>query len=304
MSYIDALIQLDQIVDAQSVLDQAKGKGARGEAFEQLENRLNELNETQVEADLLINGQNQVSPNILDNLELGQAIRLAQRKSKDGSSKDARHIYSDILTKFPKNKKALDGIKSLSGGFTGQTSKAQDPPQNQLQHLANLFQQKQFQQTLESAKQLLSKFPNSLTLQNIQGAANAGLMQFDAAIACYKKALKIKPDYAETFYNMGVALKDKGDLAAAIESYKEAVKIKPDYAVAYNNMGNALQKKGDSKAAIESYKEALKIKPDYADAHNNIGNTLKNKGDTEAAINNYKQALWIKPDYAEAYYNE
>ena len=51
LSYIDALIQLDQIVDAQTVLDQAKGKGARGEAFEQLKQRLNELNETQVKAD-------------------------------------------------------------------------------------------------------------------------------------------------------------------------------------------------------------------------------------------------------------
>ena len=46
LSYIDALIQLDQIVDAQTVLDQAKGKGASGEAFEQLEQRLNELNES------------------------------------------------------------------------------------------------------------------------------------------------------------------------------------------------------------------------------------------------------------------
>ena len=51
LSYIDALIQLDQIADAQTVLDQAKGKGASGEAFEQREQRLNELNETHLEAD-------------------------------------------------------------------------------------------------------------------------------------------------------------------------------------------------------------------------------------------------------------
>ena len=50
LSYIDALIQLDQIIDAQTVLDQAKGKGASGEAFEQLEQRLNKLNETQAKS--------------------------------------------------------------------------------------------------------------------------------------------------------------------------------------------------------------------------------------------------------------
>ena len=45
LSYIDALIKLDQMVDAKTVLNQAKGKGANGEAFDQLEQRLNVPNE-------------------------------------------------------------------------------------------------------------------------------------------------------------------------------------------------------------------------------------------------------------------
>ena len=36
----------------------------------------------------------------------------------------------------------------------------------------------------------------------------------------------------------GSILKDKGDLEAAIDSYKQALKIKPDYAEAYSNMGS------------------------------------------------------------------
>ena len=62
----------------------------------------------------------------------------------------------------------------------------------------------------------------------------------NAAIDSYKQAIKIKPDYADAYYNMGNALKDTGDFNAAIDSYKQAIKIKPDYAEAYNNMGNAL----------------------------------------------------------------
>ena len=82
LSYIDALIQLDQIVDAQTVLNQAKGKGAGGEAFEQLEQRVNALNETQVEAEPDMGIHNQVGPNVLDNLKLEQALRLAKKKVK------------------------------------------------------------------------------------------------------------------------------------------------------------------------------------------------------------------------------
>ena len=181
--------------------------------------------------------------------------------------------------------------------------KSQDPNREHLQSIISLFTQGQLQQALSKATQMLETFPNSVVLYNIAGACNAGLMQFDAAISSYKQALKIKPDYAEAYYNMSVALNDKGDLEAAIESYKQALKIKPDYAQAYNNMGNILKEKGDLKAAIESYKKAIKIKPGYADPYNNMGIALNHKGDLEAAIESYKQAIKIKSDYAQAFNN-
>jgi protein O-GlcNAc transferase len=96
---------------------------------------------------------------------------------------------------------------------------------------------------------------------------------------------------------MGSVLEKKGDLEVAIDSYKQAIKIKPDYAEAYSNMGISLTKKGDLEAAIDNYKHAIKIKPDYAEAYLNMGNALKEKGDLEAAIDSYKKAINIKPDY-------
>jgi tetratricopeptide (TPR) repeat protein len=181
--------------------------------------------------------------------------------------------------------------------------KNQDPNQEHLQSIISLFTQGQLQQALSESSQLLERFPNSVVLYNIAGACNAGLMQFDAAINNYKKALRINPYYADAYSNMGNVLKDNGDLEAAIENYKQALKIKPDYAQAYNNMGNALKDKGDIEAAIQSYKQALKIKPDYAQACSNMGNALKSQGDVEAAIDCFKQALKIKPNYAQAYNN-
>ena len=40
LSYIDALIKLDRMVDAKAVLDQAKSKGAKGDGFDNLEKKL------------------------------------------------------------------------------------------------------------------------------------------------------------------------------------------------------------------------------------------------------------------------
>ena len=89
--------------------------------------------------------------------------------------------------------------------------KSQDPPLEHLQSIINLFSNGGLQQALSESSQMLEKFPNSVNLYNIAGASNAGLMQFDAAIDCYRKALKIKPDYAQAYNNMGNALKDKDD---------------------------------------------------------------------------------------------
>ena len=58
---------------------------------------------------------------------------------------------------------------------------------------------------------------------------------------------------------MGVALNDKGAEEAAIDSYKQALKIKPDYAEAYNNMGDILKGQGNSEAAANSFSQAVKI---------------------------------------------
>ena len=44
--------------------------------------------------------------------------------------------------------------------------------------------------------------------------------EFDQAISYISSALKINPNDADAYTNMGNALRDKGDLDAAIDSYE------------------------------------------------------------------------------------
>ena len=57
----------------------------------------------------------------------------------------------------------------------------------------------------------------------------AGRGQVDEAIAHYRKALEIKPDYAEAHNNLGLALAGRGQVDEAIAHYRKALEIKPDY---------------------------------------------------------------------------
>ena len=123
------------------------------------------------------------------------------------------------------------------------------------------------------------------------------------AIKAYKKALAIKPDYAEAHNNMGNAFKEQSNLEEAIEAYNKALAIKPDYAEAYYNMGNTFKEQGKLEERREAYKKALAIKPDYAEAHNNMGNVLKDQGKLKEAIVSFEKALSLKHDYAEPYFS-
>ena len=236
-------------------------------------------------------------------LPVDKALRKAQSHIKVGELAEAEKLYKQVLAKFPKNKKAIQGYQKLNVGITSRGSSGSQPPQEQIDELVSLYNQGQFEEVLSNVKPLVSLFPKAINLFNIQGASYAALQKYDAAVDSYKQAIKFKPNYAGAYYNMGVALQNKGDFEETIYSYKQAIKIKPDYAEAYYNMGIALKDKGELDVAIDSYKQAIKIKPDYAEAYSNMGVALNDQGELDAAIDSCKQAIKIKPDYAKTYYN-
>ena len=242
--------------------------------------------------------------NILDELKLDKALKLAKNKVKDGLSNEAKKIYHDILKKFPKNKKALDGMKKLASRTLADTSDMKGPPKGRLNSLLTLYNQQKLQQVFNEAQILTKRYTKSLILWNLLGASAAQIGKLDEAIFAFKKALLIKPDSAGAYNNMGNAIKNQGKLEEAIEAYKKALSINPDYAEAYLNMGNALKNQGKLEEAIEAYKKALSINPDYAEAYNNLGVTLKEQGKLEQALEIYNKATLIKPDYADPYYNK
>jgi hypothetical protein len=107
---------------------------------------------------------------------------------------------------------------------------------------------------------------------------------------------RAKPERADSHYNLGNALAEKGELEASIDHYNECLAIRPSDVFAYLNKGNAQRNKGDMDGAIVTYKQAIKIKPNYAEAYHNMGVTLSSMGDFDAAIDNYCKAFSLKPD--------
>ena len=53
------------------------------------------------------------------------------------------------------------------------------------------------------------------------------------------------PTTPQAHYNLGIALDASGDVREAIAAYREAIRLKPDYAEAHYNLGNALREPGE-----------------------------------------------------------
>ena len=123
------------------------------------------------------------------------------------------------------------------------------------------------------------------------------------AIACYRQALRCRPEMAETYYNLGMALHNQLKHDEAIAAYRQAVRLQPDFAEAYSNLGMAFRDQGKLDEAIENCREALRLKPDLAEALTNLANALNNRREFAEAEAHYQDALRLKPDMAEAHFN-
>jgi serine/threonine-protein kinase len=126
---------------------------------------------------------------------------------------------------------------------------------------------------------------------------------FDEAIAYYRAAVALRPDNAPARNNLGLALKDKGDMAGAIAEFRAAVALDPKLARAYTNLGNALDRKGDLPRALAAHRKAIALDTKLAWAHDNLGAAYQAMGDWVRAIAEHHRAIQLDPQFPGAYYN-
>jgi protein O-mannosyl-transferase len=125
----------------------------------------------------------------------------------------------------------------------------------------------------------------------------------DEAESEFWEAIRIKPDYSEAYYGLGVAAASRGRTDQAIACYRSAIKADGNNALAHNNLGHALLIRGEYYEALEHFRHALRVKPELVAAHYNCGLALHALGHFRGAITEYEEAIRGKQDYAEAYYN-
>ncbi len=142
--------------------------------------------------------------------------------------------------------------------------------------------------------------PENHIAHGILGNVHLRERRIDLAMEEYREALRIRPDYAQGYSNMGMAFELSGKPADAAAEYRTALRFDPNLAETHMNLGQLLAKEGRTDAAIAELEAALRSNPDLVEAHQNLGVALLAVGRKAEALAEFRRALELRPGYAEA----
>jgi len=120
------------------------------------------------------------------------------------------------------------------------------------------------------------------------------------AVAHLQEAIRLKPDYAGAWMNLGNAWRTMGRYQDALAAHEKAVALNRNIPAAHANLGLTLVAFGRRDEAIGRYHEAIRLKPDFAEPHLFLGEALLQAGRLEEAASEVREALRLHPAYPEA----
>jgi len=145
-------------------------------------------------------------------------------------------------------------------------------------------------QILENLKE---KYPNNFILENIHGLIFSSQCKYEDALLKLTKAIKIKPDFVEGYYNIGTIYLKTEKFKEAIIYFKKSLDIKKNYLNSYFNLADCYKRLGEISEAINNYNNYIKHKPEDEEAYNNLGKIYFELKDHEKAKYNLNKALSI-----------
>jgi len=201
--------------------------------------------------------------------------------------------------------------------------------QKGLQH----YKEGRLQQAQDFCQRIVQKqqYPDALLILGMIAHQQG---EFEVAVERYQQFLDLKPNHAQTHYNLGLVLEELDRTEPAIEHFNKSIAIAADNAEVHSNLADAYTRLRRWEEAIKAYQKALSIQagdvitiiklanvfhaaqrwpesippyeralalqPTNALVHRNLGASYQKLGQLQKAILCFEQALSLHPDYTEA----
>ncbi|MEB8387773.1 sulfotransferase [Rhodobacteraceae bacterium KMM 6894] len=260
-------------------------------------------------------------------------LSQAQSARRTGAHGRARALYSQVLARYPSNRRARDGLDALDRPDPD----ARQVTQADLDATIALYRAGEFTAALTRADALARLSPNLPAVCDLRAACHRALGAPDRAAALYRRALDTRPTEAPLWRNLGavlIELRQTGDAATALERacqlsaddvqnwtalaacrlelghYRRAlaasdaaVQGAPDSPAALNLRGDALRHLGALDLAQDAHERASILpgpRDQIAEAHNHLGILATARGTSDAA-NQFQAAIALRPGHTAAH---
>lgn len=142
---------------------------------------------------------------------------------------------------------------------------------------------------------LLSDYPDHPRALHALGVVLHYQGESDDGIAHIKRAIQLKPDFADAYNNLGNVYNEIKRFTEAENCFRQFVALRPNSHVAYKNLARALLENGKYEEALFACNKALEILPDYTDGLLTLGNVLMASGEALQALRLSRRANELVP---------
>ena len=103
--------------------------------------------------------------------------------------------------------------------------------------------------------------------------------------------IKLNPNDATAYYNLGIPFHRKGEYHCAIENYTKALNLNPNLIGVHYNRGFAYATMGEYDSALKDFNIEIEINPSDAKPYNSRGVLYLRKGEYNCAIEDFNKAI-------------
>jgi protein O-GlcNAc transferase len=159
--------------------------------------------------------------------------------------------------------------------FQDLMQQAADVPEFGYNARLNLILQGRFDEAERLLREALEKEPNMWITEAALASNISARGYADRAIEQLSILLKVLPDNADVWTNIGLMFVNMQKLDRAIPTLTRAIELDPDCAVAHNSLGCAYLLSGYPTLAIPSFKASVKANPDFVEPYSNLCRALR-----------------------------
>ena len=208
-------------------------------------------------------------------LYLAQKLAQAKQLHAQGNLDEAQKAYLSILKLQAKTPDALHGLGLIT------------------------YVQKKYQESIKYMNQAIQIHPDENYLNN-RGTVFFALKKYPEAEIDYKKALRLKPGFADAEFNLANLYTEINRIKDALDIYDVLIQRNPNDIEALYNRGNAYSRIKKLQEAILDFNQVIQLQPTHINALFNRGNAYLGIEDLDLAIASYSQAIEIQSNFVEA----